>query len=211
MARKPEKADNVFVNSSGIKVPLLPISMLEMEAIDQNIRKMYKDRGEPIDPPTYEVEVAGGAKVSHPITADNLEVEGNEAETVRRKMQWLIHQDALDRMTKEINRVRTGLILEGVNVQIPEDGKWLARCKRLGIILPEDPDELLDFYKKSRIIRTPDDLVDIEMKIIEFSTGTVIPPEKMAAAKAKFLGTIHQELESTQRVDKPRRSKKSTS
>jgi hypothetical protein len=114
-------------------------------------------------------------------------------------------------MSLETNKIRTSMILEGIDVQLPEDGKWLKRCKRLGITLPDDPDELLDFYKRSQIIRTPDDLVEIELKIIESSTGTVIPPEKMAAAKAKFLGTIHKELEGTGEVDNTEGSSGSTS
>jgi hypothetical protein len=201
MAKKSDKTDHVLINSSGIKVPVVPISMLEMEAVDQSIRKQYLERGEPIEPPTYEVEVAGGGKAKYPLTANNLVVEDNVEETVRRKMDWLTYQNAVDRMTTEINKVRTAMIMEGIDVKIPTDGKWLARCKRMGIPLPEDPDELLDFYKRSQIVRTPEDLVDIEMKVIESSTGKIIPPEKMAAAKAKFLGTIYQEIEGSKELD----------
>lgn len=208
MTKKPD--NHVFINSSGMSVPLLPISMLEMEAIELNIEKNYRERGEPIDPPTYEVEVAGGGKKTYPLNENNLEVEGNDEETVRRKMDWAVHQNALGRMTREINNIRTGLILEGIDVKVPEDGKWQARCKRMGIRLPEDPDELLDFYKKSQVVRTPEDILEIELKIIELSTGKVIPPERMLAAKAKFRRTIYQELEGTGEVDKPKRSRRST-
>jgi hypothetical protein len=212
MAKKSGKTDNhVFINSNGMKVPILPISMLEMEAVEQNIKKQYLERGEPIDPPTYEVETAGGGKEKHNLTPDNLIVEDNEEESLRRRMAWILHQDAVERMVGETNKVRTAMLLEGIDVQVPEDGKWIARCKRMGITLPDDPDELLDFYKKSQIIRTPEDLVDIEMKIIESSTGTMIPPEKMAAAKAKFLGTIHKELEGPGKMDNPEGGSESSS
>jgi hypothetical protein len=102
------------------------------------------------------------------------------------------------------------MILEGIDIQVVNDDKWVARCKRLGIKLPEDPDELAEFYKKSHVIRTPEDILELELKIIELSTGTVIPPERKEAAKAKFRRTIYKELEGTGELDNTKGSSGST-
>jgi hypothetical protein len=211
MAKKSGKTDNnVFVNSNGMKVPCISISMLEMEAMQQNVITDYKQRGEPIEPPTYEVEVAGGGTQPHPLTINNLEVEDNPDETTRRKVAWALHQDALDRMNEEMNSIRTGMILEGIDIQEINDDKWFARMKRLGVKLPENQEALIDFYKKSQVVRTPEDILGVELKIIELSTGKPIPPERRAAVEAKFRSTIYSELEGTGELDKPEKGSGST-
>jgi hypothetical protein len=114
-------------------------------------------------------------------------------------------------MNAEMNGIITGLILEGIDIQEIKDEKWLARMKRLGVKLPEDPDALIEFYKKSQLVRTPEDILGVELKIIELSTGRSIPPEKRAAAEAKFRSTIYTELEGAGEVDKSERSRRGAS
>ena len=49
-----------FVTQGGVKLPLRPVSRIRIDQLRLAVRKEYKDRGEPIDPPMYSYEVLGG-------------------------------------------------------------------------------------------------------------------------------------------------------
>lgn len=185
--------DTIHITADGRKIPLKAISMLDLIEAQQNIEADFRTRGEPIDPPTYEVPVAGGGKIRKPLTPDILIVEGNEEETRRRQEAWKAHQEALSRMNEEIGRVTQLIILDGVDVQLPADRSWIERRKRRYLNVPEDdPDALLVYYKQHEVLVTPEEFLKVQNKIIVMSSSGAIPESAVEAAEAMFRNKIQE-------------------
>lgn len=197
MAKPKKKTDKrTFTTEAGLEVNLKPISIYEMQAVEEAIKSEYMRKGELIEPPLYEVEVAGGGTQKHTLTADTLVKEGDEVETAKRQLDWSLYQEALDRMQKEISQIQTMIMLDGIDVELPEPGsQWEKRCKRLHIPIPEDEDERMTFYKMSYILRTPTDLIGVQAEIMQLSSGGAISDERKEAAKALFQRQLQEEPE----------------
>lgn len=177
-------ARKTFITEDGREIPIKAISLLELNMAEEGIKAEYIERGEPITPPTYSVETVGGDKETHPLTADNL-VTDDPTETERRTRLWAEHQDALNRMESEIGRIKTSIVMEGIDIA-PENDDWLARKKRLHIKVPDDPDERLLFYKMTEAVKTPADLSSIQLEIIVLSSSGAIDRKAADAAKESF-------------------------
>lgn len=197
MAKPKKKTDNhTYTTEAGMVLHLKPISIYEMQAVEEAIKSDYMRKGELIEPPMYEVEVAGGGTQKHVLTADTLIKEGDEVETAKRQLDWQLYQDALNRMQKEVSQIQTMLMLEGIDIELPEPGSaWEKRCKRLHIPIPEDEDERLTFYKMSYVLRTPTDLINAQAEIMQLSSGGAISDERKEAAKALFQRQLQEEPE----------------
>ena len=195
MAKK--KTDNhTYTTEAGLLLHLKPVSIYEMQAVEEAIRIEYLRKGEFIEQPTYKVEVAGGGEQTHILTADTLVKEDDEVETAKRQLDWNLYQDALTRMSKEVNQIQIVLMLEGIDVELPEPGSaWEKRCKRMHIPLPEDEDERMEFYKMSYVLRTPNDLIGVQAEIMQLSSGGAISDERKEAAKALFQRQLQTESE----------------
>jgi hypothetical protein len=197
MAKPKKKTDNhTYTTEAGLVLHLKSISIYEMQAVEEAIKTDYMRKGELVEPPMYEVEVAGGGTQKHTLTAETLIKEGDEVETAKRKLDWQLYQDALDRMNKEVSQIQTMLMLEGIDVELPEPGSvWEKRCKRLHIPIPEDEDERMEFYKMSYVLRTTTDLIGVQAEIMQLSSGGAISDERKEAAKALFQRKLQEEPE----------------
>lgn len=178
-----------FLREDGTKVFIKSISMLELQKVEEGVMREFRERGEPIDPPTYEVETAGGGKLKLPMDASNLEVEGDPAESQRRQDLWRAHRLANERMRTEIGEISTEIIMEGIVCDMPSD-EWIAKKRKRHIQIPDDPEELLALYKTIEIIRTPGDLVKAQQEIMILSGSGAISREDIEAAGATFLSKI---------------------
>lgn len=177
------------LSEDGTKVYIQAISLLELQKVEEGITAEYKAKGEPIDPPTYEVTTAGGGKIKLPMNETNLEVEGNPQESAKRQLDWQMHQDALARMKNEIGSISTEIIMEGVLCDPPSE-EWIAKKRKRHIIIPEDPDERLLYYKMTEILRTPGDIVKAQSEIMLLSSSGAVKREDIEAAGAMFLRQI---------------------
>lgn len=182
-----EKERPHIFTEDGRKVFIKSISMLELEEAEQGLEKHFRAQNEPLDPPTYTVEVAGGGEVEYPLTADILEVEGNPKETARRKAEWAAYADAVFRFEAEKGRISQEIILEGIDIEVPEDGAWEARMKRRYIEVPEDDPVLKrQKYILTEILKTPDDWLTVQAEILLISSSGAIRREDVEAASATF-------------------------
>lgn len=175
-----------FKTVEGIEVEYGPISLAELEMAEKAIEREYRERGEPIDPPTYEVEVAGGGKVKHFHDENSDKDDAAQAE-------WLLHKDALNRMQGDQTAVRSQMIFEGIKVQLPEDDAWMRRQKKYRIPIPEDPEERLTHYIMTVIFKAPSDVMDISMEIMRLSAKGLVPREAIDAAEATFRRKLERE------------------
>lgn len=185
METKKENHRPCFEREDGQKVYIQAISLLELNKAEEGIRAEYKQRGEPIDPPKYTVRDAGGGETHLPMNESNLEVAGDPDETEKRFALWNAHQDALSRLKVEIGAVTSEIIFEGIICDPPSEA-WIAKKKRRHIILPEDPEELLQYYKMTEILKTPGDLVKAQEEIILISSSGAVRREDIEAAGDTF-------------------------
>jgi len=64
--------EHFFTTTAGIEIPIQPISLLDLQLAQDAIEAEFREKGEPIEPPTYEVDVLGGEKEYHPYTEQSI-------------------------------------------------------------------------------------------------------------------------------------------
>jgi hypothetical protein len=179
-----------IVTEDGRVVPIRSISVIDLKDAELGIEAEYRERGEPIDPPKYYVEVVGGDKVEHTLTDKNLEVAGNPEETDKRKTLWAAYEIATARMKADQGRTTSEIVMDGIDVELPLDNAWILRKKKRHIRVPEDPDELLTYYKMTEILKTPRDLIVAQQEIILLSSSGTVSRKLVEAASAAFFRKI---------------------
>lgn len=206
-AAKAETAiERPFIfTEDGRKVHVRAISMVEMEEAERGLEKHFRAQNEPLDPPTYVVSVAGGGEVPYPLTADILETS-DPVETARRKEAWAAHVEAVNRFNAEKGRLIQEIILEGVDVDVPEDGVWEARMKRRYIEVPDDPVLKRQKYLLTEILKTPDDWLNVQNEILILSSSGAIKREVVEAASATFRSQLFAVAEGPDEESAPGRN-----
>jgi hypothetical protein len=170
-----------FETTAGEKVEYGPIALDDLQLAQNAVEEEYRSRGEPIDPPTYEVDILGGEKEYHPHTEETIKDAPEEEEVA-----WREHKEALTRMQDSIQE-RTALIfLDAIKVQLPKDDKWIKRRKQLfNENIPEDEEERLLHYVNNVLLKTPADKNGLMENILELSMSGA-PEEVMQAYKDLF-------------------------
>jgi hypothetical protein len=190
-----QKIDPFYVCEDGRKIPLQAISMLEMTEIERGVEADYRERGEPVDQPTYEATTVGGDVITYPLTEDSLVVDGNEEETAKRKEAWERYIDTTERMKAEITQITMQMIIEdGIVVkEIPEE--WKTKMARRKVRLPSNPEDLRTFYIMSQYLRTPMDIAGVQLQIIQISSSGVLKDTELEAAKDAFFRSLQETSE----------------
>jgi uncharacterized membrane-anchored protein YhcB (DUF1043 family) len=185
-----------FTTVGGLVLEYEPVSPLAVEYSERGTRKKYKEAGEPVAPPTYETELAGGG--TQTFEHDEKSVVGiPEAEAL-----WTKHVEALQRLNAEITDNRNQMLLASVHVELPEDVAWMRRQKRRNIELPEKPDDetdldLMDEYQEklrihyltTELLKTVEDLYGMVDRIMTASLRGAVSEEQIEAASASFRNT----------------------
>jgi len=195
-----------MTTTAGVLVRLVPVSHIELQEIDAVVEAEFRERGEPLNTPTYEAEVAGGGvqvfehdeeSIVYPLSLALKETDGDQEaaeklaaeRTAEATAEWEAHIDARARLDEEINR-RKGMFLfdEGVaNDASGEcwDGKvpdgWVKRRKRHGFDVPDDPLDLRLSYIMRGLLVTPLDQKEAAVRIMAL-TATGVNNAKVTAA-----------------------------
>jgi hypothetical protein len=149
---------------NGREVEYQAISLDALRMSWRGLETQYKDNGESIDPPTYEIKTAGGSAIPEPHDATT-------EKTPEEQAAWDAHQEALGRLKYEKNMYLMQYIFEDglESIQVPEDEKWLAKHKRRLIDIPTDKVKLREFYLTAEVLKTPDDIAGITAAIMLLS------------------------------------------
>jgi len=174
---------NKIVTTEGIEVIVKPVSAQLFEQIGLNIEKKYRERGEPITPPTYEVSTIAGTVETHVHDESSLQTEED-------KEKWAAYQDALARMSKEKSDLSTRfLLLNGVQFELPDNDTWIKRQESFGFVVPDDPTDRLLHYMMTELFKTVADVTNVTIKIVSL-TYDGIDPELLRAAEESFRGSL---------------------
>jgi hypothetical protein len=182
---KPERLS--FYTDSGLEVEFEPVSPLVLEEIEAAIEAEHRAAGWPIDPPTYEAELAGGG--TQTFDHDETTLRNDEE-----REAWRLHKEALTAMAAEQSRRRAEMILFALKVELPEDDTWVRRLKRMGLQIPEDPDDRLIFYIERFVIRTPNDLMTAMTEVIGASLRGTVSEAQIKAASQTFRDNIQKAI-----------------
>lgn len=186
-----------FWNSAGKKVYFMPVSTVVLELIVDGTTQSYKERGEPVDVPTYQVEAVGGVMQTFKHDETTLRTE-------EQKKAWAAYKEATYRLEAEINAKRTEACLLCIQADPEEDRSWRARQIRLGIKIPEptedNPDALFLHYVETEVLKTAEDIMTAVGEIVAAGMRGVIPQDRIDAAKSSFRGVlanVERELDSS--------------
>ena len=183
-----------FYTEDGRKVYFNSISLMDISEAEKGIEQEYRERGEPIDPPTYTVEAVGGAKITKELTKNNLLVDGDEVETERRMKAWAEHEVATNAMKEEIGTVTTEIILEAIEIDVTDEElqAWAEKKRKRRIKIPTEKDELIKRYKMGELLRTPKDLLKAQGEIMVLSSSGAVTREAVEAAEDTFLRSLQE-------------------
>src|SRR3990167_3950686 len=163
---------NVHTTVAGVEVLIGPVNLFDLNLAAARLEKEFRERGEPLDPPTYTAELAGGGTQTFEHDEDTLEVTPemvlSEAlddpekakeiaahRTAVNREAWADYMSANARLIAEQSALRMEIMLDGVKAELPEDGAWEARRKRRHLEVPDDPIEKRLYYIQRELLVTP--------------------------------------------------------
>lgn len=144
-----------YITANGIEIEVVAVSPWLMDSVSDTVQMP--------EPPTYEVSALGDKQL---IPHDETTLQTDED-----KIAWAKYLKELEeaRSQRREQRTRT-MLLYGVKVELPKDGKWKKRQAKLHIEIPEDEDELHIHYLKTEVITSHTELVAVVEEINRLSS-----------------------------------------
>ena len=176
---------HLYITVNGREVEYQAISLDALRLSWNGIEKQYRERGEPLEPPTYEIVTGGGGKVQEPHDATT-------EKTPDEQIAWDAYVDATNRLQDDKSIMQMQYILEDglESISIPQDTSWLEKHKRRLIEIPTDPDKLREFYITSEILKTHDDMVGITVSVMILSQQGKVDEAELETALESFRGYL---------------------
>ncbi len=187
---------NVFTALSGMEIPIKPISPTKLMKAEMGVEKAFKKRNEPIDVPTYKIETVGGGYESYDLDEDSITAPDDEKETAKRQADWDAHQDALKRLREAQFEVTKKIVLNSIDLKLPEDESWIEEQEELYIEVPKDKRERWNHWLETEILH-PTDVTGLIAQILYLSASGILPEEEVKAAVSLFLDSVLEESEET--------------
>ena len=193
--------NHVFTSISGREIPIMPISPAKLMRAEIGIEKAFRKKGLPIDPPTYTVEVAGGGIEEHVLDDSSIE-SGDPEETKRRQEAWDAHVEAITEMHAEQLRVTKKIVLESIDIPLPEDDSWIKEQEELYIEVPEDPYERWIHWLETEVLLAQD-INEIVLEIMVLSGTGLVSEEDIETMRRLFRGRASSESEQPEDESNP--------
>jgi hypothetical protein len=148
--------NKTYSSSKGVTLTLRPVSQFKIDSM--------RSSKEEIQPPTYEVKVAGGESLMYPMDEEIAKNKGRldewRAYIEKRKAAEADH-------TKKFMEL---MIWEGIEVDVPDqDSEWQKTSEHFGLKVPCDPVERKLFYVYNELLGTPEDIGELIAQIFSAS------------------------------------------
>lgn len=180
---KPDRL--FFYTAAGVEVEYEPISPIVLQESEAGLEAEYRGAGEPLDPPTYTTQLAGGGEQTFPHDETTLVTDEDKA-------AWAAYKTANAKLAAEQAQLRVDLVLSALKISLPPDGAWEKNYKKWHIKVPQDPDEKLNFYILREILKTPADIFEAMTQVIGASMRGTVSEAAITAAMATFRGDIQK-------------------
>ena len=193
------ETETSFTTVMGRIVKCKPVNDTLVTMAFAKIEKDFRARGEPLDPPTYTVQIAlAGAQVgteTHPHDETTLEVPGDEAQTAANKLAWANYQAARERLTKAQYEKREWLwLMVGLDVELPAEDDWAREQEALfEITVPTDPQARRLHYIKTVVLSTLVDFTRALETVTLLSYTGMVDPEVVRASIDSFRNKVQRE------------------
>lgn len=181
---QPGDPSNSFRTPAGRLILFEPANTVTLSLIESGITQDYKEREEPLDPPTYEVKTAGGG--SQRFVHDEKTIAGKP----ELEKAFADHKAAVARLGNAINKAKYEYCLECITNELPADPRWIDRQKKKGIRIPEDPEERRLHYITTELIRTPEDSIILFMEVTTAGLRGVLNETDIEKVRESFRGIV---------------------
>jgi hypothetical protein len=151
-------SNSTYITSRGIEIKLRPIPPYLIQ--------MTSSSFEMPEPPTYTVQTEGGGIEVHKHDEASIAQSSPEEQAT-----WIEYTEKVNAAaSKASEQLMTIVLIDGVDVEIPDENRWLKKMSLMGITVPEDPEDRLLMYKKTELLGNPDDMAKI-MELVLGLTG----------------------------------------
>jgi hypothetical protein len=181
---------DTFTTQAGVVVRCRAVSDTLLTMALARIEKEFRDRGEPLDPPTYTVKIAlpGGDGGEETHAHDEKTLDDPDPDVAKANhAAWNAYQDAQARLAKAQNEKREWLwYMAGLQFEMSENG-WAEEQEALfGIAVPAEPQARRMHYIKTVLLPTMDDLMKALETVTLLSYSGLVDPEVVRASIASF-------------------------
>lgn len=159
-----------FVSSKGVTLTLRPVSQFKLDALRTSAAE--------IPVPQYQMTIAGGGKVDHPM--DEI-----IAKNQNRMDEWLQYKAAVNEQNRlQAKRFSELVISEGVEIEVPGvESEWQKNMEHFGIVVESDAIARKLQYIYSEMLVGGDDIAALISQILSVSQ---IPEEAVAKIRNSF-------------------------
>jgi hypothetical protein len=159
-----------FCSSKGVELTLRPVSQFKLDAIRTSSKE--------IPVPQYEMTIAGGGKVLHPMDEIIAKNQG-------RMDEWNQYQaEVREQASLHASRFTEMIIFEGVDIEVPgTDSEWQKNMEHFGIIVKDDPIARKLQYVYAETLVGAEDMTALVSQILSVSQ---LPEEAVAKIRNSF-------------------------
>jgi len=159
-----------FCSSKGVVLNLRPVSQFMLDSL----RASTVD----IPAPQYQMTIAGGQKVDHPMDETIARNQG-------RMEEWLEYQRQVkEQAALQAKRFSELVLSEGVELDAPDrDSEWQKKMDHFGIAVPDEPIARKLQYIYSEMLVGGEDIAALISQILSVSQ---IPEEAVAKIRNSF-------------------------
>ena len=186
-----------FTTERGVTLELKAVSPVLLERIAIEVERSFRERGEPVDVPTYAIPNALGDVQQFVLTEDVLE-SADPQQTEMRKSLWAAHKATLVDLALAQEEARQKYLLTwGISFELPEDDSWIEMLEGAFIQVPDKVSERRWMYLLYYGL-TPIELQRIMVELQVASYGKAVDPETVASfrkgAESAARGVAEQRL-----------------
>jgi len=181
----------LYMTEKGVELTLKELSPALIQRVVSEVAIRARADGEPIDVPTFQLKTVAGEIQEFQLTDKNLEPEDPD-EALRRQLSWTKYQMALSELEAAQATARTKFMLTwGVDVDLPDDQRWIKMLKSGGIDVPDDEDDQRFLYLLYEVL-TPLELqaVIAELNIIAF--GKAVDPKEVESFREQLRDQVRR-------------------
>jgi len=199
--------DVPYTTEAGVRIELVPVRETVLLLAAEKATRAFREAGEPIDPPTFQLESVGGDVVTVPHRPPTEDVLDPETGKVLRKADagtldvddpkqtaynwavWRRHQDAVMRLqTARLLETMQAYYYFGVKCTIPPDEEWLTEQRAFGLPIEEiinDPIKRKVHYIVT-VLLTPREQVVVQHLLRTMTQGKAVSKEQVSELEDLF-------------------------
>ena len=171
-----------YTSKSGVTIEIIPVAYYKLQQVILRIERGYRERGEPVDPPTYVTTVGIGSETAEEIHVhehvldENGEIVNSTLSTPEEHDAWKRHKDVQAKIANETAMATLKFALQnGILVDMSQNDGWESDHRYYGIDVPEDPRDKKFHYIMSEVLVTPQEQQEVSMRILMKSINGVDP------------------------------------